>query len=294
MGYGMANNLATKSTDPLLVYDVNQDAVQKFIETHPNARAASSPGDIAEQAATVITMLPESSHVESVYKAMRDAVDKDSILVDSSTIDADVSRRVAADIMSKNATAFDAPVSGGTLGANAGTLTFMVGAPSLESFEKVKPVLCHMGHNVVYCGCNGSGQVAKLCNNMLLGISMIGVSEAMLLGTRLGMDAHLLASILNTSTGRCWSSDTYNPHPGVIPTAPSGKDYKGGFSNKLMAKDLRIAMKAAKDASADPVLGTVAAQIYNQLSVTKDFDSLDFSSVYKWMQTHPETKAVKS
>lgn len=172
----------------------------------------------------------------------------------------------------------------GTVGAEAGTLTFMVGAPSVADFEHIKPTLSMMGRNVVYCGANGTGQIAKLCNNMLLAISMIGVSEAMLLGTRLGMDPKLLGGIINTSSGRCWSSDTYNPHPGVIPNAPAGRDYKGGFSNKLMAKDLRLAMKAALDSHTNPVLGTTAAQLYNQLANAEDFGTLDFSSVYKWMQ----------
>jgi 3-hydroxyisobutyrate dehydrogenase len=159
----------------------------------------------------------------------------------------------------------------------------MVGAPSIEDFDQVKPTLSMMGKNVIYCGENGTGQVAKLCNNMLLAVSMIGVSEAMFLGAKLGMDPKLLASILNTSTGRCWSSDTYNPYPGVIPTAPSSKEYKGGFSNKLMAKDLRLAMKAAESCKARPDLGTRASDIYQMLSTTKDFDSLDFSSIFKWI-----------
>lgn len=157
----------------------------------------------------------------------------------------------------------------------------MVGAPSTESFEKIKPTLALMGRNVVYCGANGTGQVAKLCNNMLLAISMIGVSEAMLLGARLGMDPLLLASIINSSSGRCWSSDTNNPHPGVLPNAPASRDYQGGFSTKLMAKDLRLAMKAASDSNTNPVLGSISAQIYNDLATLGDYGTLDFSSVYK-------------
>lgn len=157
----------------------------------------------------------------------------------------------------------------------------MVGAPSEESFNKIKPTLSMMGRNVVYCGANGTGQVAKLCNNMLLAISMIGVSEAMMLGVRLGMDPKLLANIINSSSGRCWSSETYNPHPGVLPNAPASRDYQGGFANKLMAKDLRLAMKAAMDSETNPILGTVAAQVYGDLSSTKEFGTLDFSSVYK-------------
>jgi 3-hydroxyisobutyrate dehydrogenase len=277
----MAKNLALKSTGPVYVFDLNQAALQRITTEFPNVKTVRSPAELAEHASTVITMLPESSHVESVYDALLPSVDSDSLLIDSSTIDATVSRAVAAKVAEKHGLAFDAPVSGGTLGADAGTLTFMVGAPSTEAFDRIKPTLSLMGKNVIYCGDNGTGQVAKLCNNMLLGISMIGVSEAMHLGTKLGMDAKLLASILNNSTGRCWSSDTYNPYPGVIPTAPASREYTGGFSNKLMAKDLRLAMKAAEGCKTNPTLGSKASEVYQQLSTTKDFDSLDFSSVFK-------------
>ncbi|KAI8971201.1 3-hydroxyisobutyrate dehydrogenase [Pilobolus umbonatus] len=278
----MAKNLALKGTS-VYIYDMNSTAVTQLTQEYPQLKAASSLSELAEHASTVITMLPESSHVESVYKTLLPYITKDSIMIDSSTIDATVAKDIAQEVLKKDGLALDAPVSGGTLGANAGTLTFMVGAPSMDAFDQVKPVLEWMGKNVVYCGPNGSGQIAKLCNNMLLGISMIGVSETMLLGTRLGMDPHLLASILNTSTGRCWSSDTYNPYPGVIPTAPASREYQGGFSNKLMAKDLRLAMKAAGYSESDPELGTMAAKMYDHLSNHKEFGSLDFSSVFKWM-----------
>lgn len=277
----MAKNLALKATSTVYVYDLNEAAVKRISAEYPHVKSVRSPAELAEYSSTVITMLPESAHVESVYEALLPSVDSTSLLVDSSTIDASVSRAVAEKVAAKGGLAFDAPVSGGTLGADAGTLTFMVGAPTTEAFDLIKPTLSLMGKNVIYCGTNGSGQVAKLCNNMLLGISMIGVSEAMNLGTKLGMDPKLLASILNTSTGRCWSSDTYNPYPGVIPTAPASREYTGGFSNKLMAKDLRLAMKAAEGCQTKPELGTMASDIYQKLSTTKDFDSLDFSSVFK-------------
>ncbi|KAG2207184.1 hypothetical protein INT47_012237 [Mucor saturninus] len=277
----MAKNLALKATSTVYVYDINEAALQRISTEYPNLQVVRSVSELAEKTSTVITMLPESAHVEKVYEALLPNLDGSSRLIDSSTIDASVSKAVAEKVAEKGGSAFDAPVSGGTLGADAGTLTFMVGAPSTQAFETVKPVLSLMGKNVIYCGQNGSGQVAKLCNNMLLGISMIGVSEAMHLGTQLGMDPHLLASILNNSTGRCWSSDTYNPYPGVIPTAPASRDYTGGFSNKLMAKDLRLAMKAAEKCNTTPELGTMASKVYEKLSTTKNFDTLDFSSVFK-------------
>ncbi|KAG0174474.1 hypothetical protein DFQ30_004317 [Apophysomyces sp. BC1015] len=285
----MAKNLIQRHEGPLYVYDVNAAAVHKFIEACPQATALTSPGDVAEKAATVITMLPEPQHVEGVYKSMMDAVDKDSLMIDSSTIGPETARRVSAEMARKNVRAFDAPVSGGTIGANNGTLTFMVGGPSEADFEKIKPTLSTMGHNVVYCGASGTGQVAKICNNMMLAISMIGVSETLLLGTRLGMDPALLAKIMNTSTGRCWASDTCNPHPGVNPNAPAGKDYQGGFAVKLIAKDLRLAMKAASDVNDSPTMGTISAKVYNQLANT-DYASLDFSSVYKWMGVEEPTQ----
>lgn len=284
----MAKNLALKATSTVYIYDVNEAAIQRITSEFPNLKVVRSVTELAEKSSTVITMLPESSHVETVYDALLPSIDSTSRFIDSSTIDASVSKSVAEKVSSRGGSAFDAPVSGGTLGADAGTLTFMVGAPSTESFDEIKPVLSLMGKNVIYCGSNGSGQVAKLCNNMLLGISMIGVSEAMHLGTKLGMDPHLLASILNNSTGRCWSSDTYNPYPGVIPTAPASREYKGGFSNKLMAKDLRLAMKAAEGCQTTPELGTMASNVYQKLSTTKDFDSLDFSSVFK-VNIHKQT-----
>ncbi|KAI8140655.1 3-hydroxyisobutyrate dehydrogenase [Fennellomyces sp. T-0311] len=286
----MAKNLALKTQGDLLVYDVNKAAVEKFVDEFPKAKAADSPAEVAEKAATVLTMLPEATHVQSVYDSLIDAIDQDSLLIDSSTIDAESARKLAKAVFDRNGTPFDAPVSGGVVGAEGGTLTFMVGAPSDEAFEKIKPTLMMMGRNAVQCGANGTGQVAKLCNNMLLAVSMIGVSEALLLAGRLGMDPKLLASIVNSSTGRCWSSDTNNPHPGVIPTAPAGRGYTGGFANKLMAKDLRLAMKAAFDSGTTPILGTTAAQVYNDLSTMKDFNNLDFSSVYKVSQHSFDTQ----
>lgn len=157
----------------------------------------------------------------------------------------------------------------------------MVGANSQEDFDTAKPILELMGKNIVYCGQNGNGQVAKICNNMLLGVSMIAVSETMQLGIKLGMEPKLLANILNTSSGRCWSSDTYNPCPGVMPTAPASREYQGGFGNTLMAKDLRLAVNAAQDAHSTVAIGALAAQIYNQVSSTPEYQSLDFSSVFK-------------
>jgi 3-hydroxyisobutyrate dehydrogenase len=178
----------------------------------------------------------------------------------------------------------DAPVSGGTGGAAAGTLTFMVGGGS-GTFDKVKPVLEAMGKNIVHCGGVGTGQVAKISNNLVLGITMAGASEAMSLGAALRIDPKTLSAILNTSTGRCWSSDTYNPYPGVIQSAPASKGYAGGFGTDLMVKDLGLATDAARSVRQPVYMAALAHQLY-QASSAAGAGWLDFSSVIKlYLQT---------
>ncbi|MGE4476911.1 MAG: 3-hydroxyisobutyrate dehydrogenase, partial [Stutzerimonas sp.] len=193
------------------------------------------------------------------------------------TIDPHSAREVAKAALAQGNPMLDAPVSGGTGGASAGTLTFMVGgAPS--AFERAQPILAAMGKNIVHCGGTGNGQVAKVANNMLLGISMIGVAEAMALGVALGMDASVLAGVINTSSGRCWSSDTYNPFPGVMDNVPSARGYSGGFGTNLMLKDLGLATEAAKQARQPVLLGAVAQQLYQSLSQQGN-GTLDFSAI---------------
>ncbi|KAI8066329.1 3-hydroxyisobutyrate dehydrogenase [Gongronella butleri] len=284
----MTRNLAAKHSGKVIVFDVNAAAVAAVQKVCPEVQAAKSVEEVAERSSMIMTMLPASAHVEGVYRQLEKVVDSRHKLADSSTIDPMVAKDVAALIMSKGALAVDAPVSGGTMGADKGTLTFMVGSNTKEGFEAVKPVLSCMGKNVVHCGHNGSGQGAKLCNNMLLAISMIGVSEALFLGKKLGLDPALLSSIINTSTGRCWSAEVNNPAPGVLPDAPAARDYVGGFVNRLIAKDLGLAMKAAQDVQVHPTLGATAQQIYAHLANTENWDGLDFSSVYKWMEDHSQ------
>ncbi|MDF0504717.1 3-hydroxyisobutyrate dehydrogenase, partial [Burkholderia cenocepacia] len=179
----------------------------------------------------------------------------------------------------------DAPVSGGTGGAQAGTLTFMVGADA-PLFERIRPVLLDMGKNVVHCGGTGTGQIAKICNNLLLGISMMGVSEAMALGAALGIDPAVLAGIINTSTGRCWSSDAYNPYPGVSDTAPAARGYAGGFAANLMLKDLGLATEAARSAHQPVWMGALAQQLYQSMS-QQGLGTLDFSACVKLYEAQP-------
>jgi 3-hydroxyisobutyrate dehydrogenase len=277
MGGPMARNLL-KAGHALAVFDVVQRNVDALVAL--GAAAAGSAKLAAAQGELVITMLPSSPHVKSVYlgadgvlAGARSGVP----LIDSSTIDPHTARDVAAAAVAHGNSMADAPVSGGTGGAEAGTLTFMVGAePAL--FALIRPILAEMGKNIVHCGGAGNGQVAKICNNMLLGISMVGVAEAMNLGAALGIDPQVLAGIINTSSGRCWSSDTYNPYPGVMDNVPAARGYTGGFGTDLMLKDLGLATDAAKQAKQSVAMGALAQQLY-QLWSARGAGGQDFSSI---------------
>ena len=285
MGGPMARNLV-KAGHSLVVFDVVQRHVDAL--TALGAVAAASAKQAAARGELVITMLPSSPHVKSVYlgeDGILAGVPPGVPLVDSSTIDPHSAREVAAAALEQGNPMADAPVSGGTGGAEAGSLTFMVGAAP-ELFERVRPVLAHMGKNIVHCGAAGTGQAAKICNNMLLGISMIGVAEAMNLGAALGIEPKVLAGIINTSSGRCWSSDTYNPYPGVLDNAPAARGYTGGFGSDLMLKDLGLAADAAKQARQPVAMGALAQQLY-QLWSLQGAGALDFSSIINLLKKAP-------
>ena len=277
MGAPMAHNLL-KAGHALTVFDVNAQAVGALAEA--GAKAANSARDAVLECELVITMLPAAAHVRSVYlgeEGLLAVLPDGAVAVDSSTIDPQTAREVAQVAAGRGIAMADAPVSGGTGGAQAGTLTFMVGATP-ELFNLIQPVLSDMGRNIVHCGEVGTGQVAKVCNNLLLGISMIGVAEAMALGDALGIDTKVLAGIINTSTGRCWSSDTYNPWPGIIETAPSSRGYTGGFGTDLMLKDLGLATEAAKQVRQPVLLGALAQQLYQSMSQRGE-GGKDFSGI---------------
>lgn len=285
MGAPMAHNLL-KAGHRLVVFDVVQSHLDAL--TSHGAIAATSPKYAAAAAELVITMLPSSPHVRAVYlgeDGVLAGVAAGVTLVDSSTIDPHTAREVAAAALRHGNPMADAPVSGGTGGAQAGTLTFMVGA-TVEIFEHLKPVLALMGKNIIHCGSAGNGQVAKICNNLLLGISMVGVSEAMNLGVALGIEPGVLAGVINTSSGRCWSSDTYNPYPGLMENAPSARGYSGGFGTDLMLKDLGLATEAAKQIKQPVVLGAVAQQLY-QMSSAQGAGLKDFSSIINLFRKTP-------
>jgi 3-hydroxyisobutyrate dehydrogenase len=279
MGAPMALNLL-KAGHELAVFDLSTQAVQQLVDA--GAKKAASPKAAAGGAAVVVTMLPAAAHVRSVLTGddgVLAGVSPGAAIVDSSTIDPASVKEFAALAQQHGCVLVDAPVSGGTGGAAAGTLTFMVGG-SEAAYTQVKPVLSAMGKNIVHCGDTGTGQVAKICNNLVLGITMAGVAESMALGEALGIDPKVLGGILNTSTGRCWSSDTYNPFPGLIETAPSSRGYTGGFGTDLMLKDLGLATEAAKSAKQPAFMGALAQQLYQAMSSRGD-GKLDFSAVIR-------------
>ena len=279
MGGPMAANLL-KAGHALTVFDLDRGAVEAAV--HAGAATAASPREAAAGARVVITMLPAAQHVRSVYleaDGVLAGARPGTTLIDCSTIDPATARAVADAAARQDCPFADAPVSGGTGGAQAGTLTFMVGAGD-DVFERIRPVLLDMGKDVVHCGALGTGQVAKICNNLLLGISMMGVSEAMALGVSLGIDPAVLAGIINTSTGRCWSSDTCNPYPGVLPAAPAARGYAGGFAANLMLKDLGLATEAARHARQPLWMGALTQQLYQSMS-QQGLGTLDFSACVK-------------
>ncbi len=277
MGAPMARNLI-KAGHSLNLFDLNTTVLAELAEL--GGHISDSPRDAASNAELVITMLPAAAHVRSVYlgeNGVLAGVRAGAPVVDCSTIDPQTAREVSAAAARQGVDMGDAPVSGGTGGAAAGTLTFMVGG-SDALFATLQPVLAQMGRNIVHCGDVGTGQIAKICNNLLLGISMVGVSEAMALGNALGIDTKVLAGIINSSTGRCWSTDTYNPWPGIIETAPASRGYTGGFGAELMLKDLGLATEAAKQAHQPVILGAVAQQLYQAMSLRGD-GGKDFSAI---------------
>lgn len=279
MGGPMARNLV-KAGHSLKVFDLSEKAVASLIEA--GAAKAATAAEAARDVDFVVTMLPAGEHVRAVYLGeggLVAAARKGTLFIDSSTIDVPAAREVIAAAEKAGMAMLDAPVSGGVGGAEAGTLTFMVGGAA-EAFEKAKPILEKMGKNIFHAGAAGNGQVAKVCNNMILGISMIAVSEAFSLGEKLGLDAQTFFNISSTASGQCWSMTSYCPVPGPVPTSPANRDYKPGFTAGMMLKDLRLAQDASKAAKSPTPLGAQAAQLY-ALMEASGHDTLDFSGIIK-------------
>jgi len=275
MGGGMAANLAKKGHD-VRAFDLSADALDRAKTA--GCLPAATAIEALDGAEAVVTMLPAGTHVESVYTdAVFTTAPTSAILIDCSTIDVATAKRIAEAAQVKGFGSVDAPVSGGIGAANAGTLTFMVGG-SAEAFDRAQPFLADMGKAVIHAGANGSGQAAKIVNNMLLGVTMAGTCEAFLLAQKLGLDPQKFFDISSVSSGQSWSMTTYAPLPGVGPDTPADHDYQGGFATALMLKDLRLAMRAASDADAQTPMGAKAAELYEKFNDDgqggKDFSAI--------------------
>ena len=275
MGQPMAANLVKAGYD-VAGFDIAAGNLAQAVAK--GVRPAATAHDAASEADVVVTMLPAGRHTLEVYGGgIMQVARKGTVFIDSSTIDVG-SARAAHEIAAKaGMLSIDAPVSGGVGGAEAGTLTFMCGG-STAAFDKAKPVLEAMGKRIVHCGDAGAGQSAKICNNMILGISMIGVCEAFALAEKLGLSHQALFDVASTSSGQCWSLTSYCPVPGPVPAAPSNRDYKPGFSSALMLKDLKLAQEAASAAGATTPLGAAAAQLYSMHNAAGE-GAKDFSGI---------------
>jgi len=248
---------------------------------------AGTAAEVAERAAVVVTMLPAGRHVLSVWEEILPAMRPGNLVIDCSTIDVDSARKAHAMAQTRGCLSLDAPVSGGVGGAAAATLTFMTGGTE-EAFARAEPVLARMGKRVVHCGEAGSGQAAKICNNMILGISMIGVCEAFALAEKLGLSHQALFDVASASSGQCWSLTSYCPVPGPVPASPANNGYKPGFASALMLKDLKLAQEAAAATGAATPLGAAAAQLYGLHNAWGEGDA-DFSSIIHLLRGRRET-----
>ncbi|MGB0894888.1 MAG: 3-hydroxyisobutyrate dehydrogenase [Parashewanella sp.] len=281
MGGPMAANLLTSGFS-VKVFDLVPAAMEALVSQ--GAVASSSALEAATGVDAVVTMLPAGKHVKSLYlgngadlQGLLDVVNQDTILIDSSTIDADSAKFVADKAAERNIEFMDAPVSGGTAGATAGTLTFICGGSDI-AFEKAQPALNAMGGNIFHAGAAGAGQVAKICNNMLLAVLMVGTSEALQLGNDHGLDPKVLSDIMKVSSGGNWTLDKYNPCPNVMDNVPSSNDYQGGFMVDLMVKDLGLSQEAALSSNSSTPMGALARSMYvnhaRQGSGRRDFSSI--------------------
>ncbi|GAD24147.1 3-hydroxyisobutyrate dehydrogenase [Acidovorax sp. MR-S7] len=282
MGGPMAINLV-KAGHSVKAFDLSQDALAKV--KAEGAQAAASAQDAVQGAEVVVTMLPASQHVEGLFLGngnLLASIAKGTLVIDSSTIAAATSQKVAKAAEAAGIAFIDAPVSGGTGGAIAGTLTFMVGG-SDAALERARPLLEKMGKNIFHAGGVGAGQTAKICNNMLLGILMIGTSEAIALGVANGLDPKVLSEIMRRSSGGNWALEVYNPYPGVQEASAATRGYTGGFGTDLMLKDLGLAQENAMTVKASTPLGGMARAIYAAHSIA-GHGGEDFSSVIKMLQ----------
>ena len=279
MGEPMATNLVKAGFDVIgfdLIEEAKKKAERNGIQIAEDAVSASENVD------ALISMLPASEHVESLYlgeDGLLSKLDKTVLIIDCSTIAPDSAIKVANQAKDLDLSMVDAPVSGGVVGAQESTLTFIVGGAE-NNVERARPLLEKIGSNIFHAGSNGAGQVAKVCNNMLLAIHMCGTAEAIALGVNNGLDASVLSEIMRKSSGGNWSLEVYNPYPGVMSSAPASRNYEGGFLNKLMAKDLGLAKEASESSNSETPMGDLARKLYQDL-INQGYEDLDFSSIQK-------------
>lgn len=286
MGLPMAGNLL-KAGYEVRGFDLVPEAMRKFADA--GGGIAASQAEAAADAELFISMLPASRHVRGLYldDGLLDALAPGTLIIDCSTIAPDVSRLVSDEAKKRGLEMLDAPVSGGTAGAEAGTLTFIVGGEK-EAFAKAEPVLAAMGGNLFHAGAAGAGQTAKICNNLLLAIHMTGTAEALQLGVSAGLDPAVLSEIMRKSSGGNWSLEVYNPWPGVMENAPATRDYQGGFLVDLMVKDLGLALDAALQEGVSTPMGALARNLYTLLQ-NRGLGGRDFSSIQTLFQPENRT-----
>jgi len=282
MGGPMARNLVQAGHE-LAAFDLDEEKLNLVVQA--GARRAASVADAVADVEMVVTMLPAGEHVRAVYTGEDGVIAASAagmLLIDSSTIDVDSARAAHAAAAAAGFEMIDAPVSGGVGGAEAGTLTFMCGGTA-AAFARAKPILDVMGGNIFHAGDAGAGQVAKICNNMILGAAMIVTGEAFTLGQRLGLDAQSLFDIVKTASGQTWALTSYCPVPGPVPTSPANRDYQPGFTVEMMAKDLRLAQDAAQGAKLATPLGAAALAAYSLFEGAGNAQ-MDFSGIIKMLQ----------
>jgi|TARA_B110000014_G_scaffold246253_1_gene218829 3-hydroxyisobutyrate dehydrogenase len=279
MGGPMASNLV-KSGIEVTGFDLMDEALK--IAEQNGIKIASDAASTALNIDILISMLPASQHVESLYleeNGLLEILDKQTLIIDCSTIAPNSARTVANKAKELGLRMIDAPVSGGVVGAHNASLTFIVGGDS-DNVAKAKPILEKMGKNIFHAGNNGAGQVAKVCNNMLLAIHMCGTAEAIALGVKNDLDPTVLSEIMRKSSGGNWSLEVYNPFPGVMEGVPASRNYEGGFLNKLMFKDLGLAKEASESSNSQTPMGDLARELYQEL-MERGLEDMDFSSIQK-------------
>lgn len=286
MGMPMAKHLI-KAGHAVRVFDLSSENMNAMIEA--GAVGATSAGEAAAGQDVVITVLPRGEHVRAAYEGDDGVLahaSEGALLIDCSSIGVETARALNKKAEAQGLAMVDAPVSGGVGGAEAATLTFMVGGMR-EEFERAEPVLSCMGKNIIHTGPSGTGQVAKICNNMALAVQMIGVCEAFVLGEKLGLDAEKLYEIMSTSSAQCWTLTSYSPVPGTVPASPANREYAAGFTVENMIKDLGLSQEAAQSVNAPTTLGNAATALYEAFGES-GAAHLDFSGIIKMLQDEAE------